>query len=127
MDIPVLPIVRGAADKKTTFHRRAKAFLTDLATEVLKLTPDQYEIRTNKGGPAVCGETVLHTDPVVNGKGLYVMVSCFETVPAERKVLMRTCKGRKDYTGGQNNLLTLEEAITMAKGIKNGTGFFEVR
>jgi hypothetical protein len=111
---------------KKLFHRRARAFLNELATEVLKLTPDRFEVRTNEAGPAVMGETVLHTDPIKDGKGLYVMVSVFSG-PSDRKVLMRTCNGRKDYTGGRNNMLTLDQAVTLAKAFMNGSNFFQVQ
>jgi hypothetical protein len=84
---------------KDQFHRTAKAQLKKVA-EAMGLSPDQYDLRSNKGGIAVSGEVVLHTDSV------YVMVSQFIT--SNRYVMYRTCKGRKDYSGGTNHYCTAE-------------------
>ncbi len=86
---------------KDKMHRAGKAFLKAYATEVLKLRPDQYDLRSNKAGPAVSGEVTLHTDT------LYVqaMEPLFYGNPC---LLVRTCNGRKDYTGGSNRYLSPE-------------------
>jgi hypothetical protein len=114
---------KGGYMEKGVFHKNAKRYLKGLAMNILGLNEGQFEIRTCLGGPAVLGETVLHTDAVFHGKGIYAMVGDFK--PADEKtVMMRTCLGRKDYTGGKNNYLTFEEGCTMARAIKSGTPFF---
>ena len=94
---------------KDQFHRTAKAQLKKVA-EAMGLTPDQYDLRSNKGGIAVSGEVTLHTDSV------YVQVGQFFHTPLN--VLYRTCKGRKDYSGGSNHYCTadaLEDPEQFAK------------
>lgn len=78
----------GAA-RKQKYHRRAARQLKTLA-KVLGLTTPEYDLRSNKGGIAVCGEITLHTDK------LYVQVSqsCFGV---GNEIMFRTCDGRKDY------------------------------
>ena len=85
---------------KAQFHRAATKALKSLATK-LDLTKENHEVRSNKGGIAVSGEVTLHSDNIYiqisesfNGKGL--------------QVLFRTCNGRKDYSGGQNNYAPIE-------------------
>ena len=83
---------------KGKFHRAAMKTLRDLATK-LGLSKEQYDVRSNKGGHAVSGEITLHTDNV------YVQISEGSN---GMQVLYRTCKGRKDYSGGTNNFTSLE-------------------
>ena len=78
----------GAA--KATYHREAKKRLRLLAKN-LGLPAGTFDVRTNMAGPAVRGESVLH------GERIYVMVGCMGGM------LIRTCEGRKDYTGGPNH------------------------
>lgn len=85
--------------QKHLFHREAKKRLKDLA-EALCLSRGAYDLRTNKGGIAVSGEITLHTD------ALYVQVSQPAT-GCDSGILIRTCKGRKDYTGGPNHFAPL--------------------
>lgn len=81
------PAKKAAASKfKTALRKVAKA---------LSLTTEQYDLRFNPGGIAVWGEVTLHTDTV------YIQAS----KGYDMGVLVRTCKGRKDYTGGRNNYL----------------------
>jgi hypothetical protein len=77
---------------KREFLRLGKQMAIRLAA-ALGLNEDQYEVRVNKGGIAVSGEVTLHTDTH------YVQFSQF---PGTQGFLARTCKGRKDYTGGRN-------------------------
>lgn len=74
---------------KARFHSAGRALLAKLAQE-LHLTTDQRNIRSCKGGPAIMGEVILHTDEI------YVQVH-------SHGVMFRTCNGRKDYSGGHNN------------------------
>lgn len=80
---------------KRSFHREAKARLKKLAADI-GLAPGTFDIRTNMAGPASRGETTLH------GEGIYVQVGGLMN-----SILIRTCKGRKDYTGGPNNFASV--------------------
>lgn len=77
---------------KNQFHRLAKMYLRDLAS-TLGLAPGSYDIRTNKAGPAVLGETTLH------GENVYVQ---FGQCMLDTAFMWRKCNGRKDYSGGAN-------------------------
>jgi hypothetical protein len=85
----------AAAHYKALYHKIGKQQLKKLAI-ALDLQSGTYDIRSNKGGIAVCGEITLHTDT------LYCQLSqsCLGT---GHEILFRSCKGRKDYTGGSNN------------------------
>ncbi len=86
--------------KKETLHRSGKRLLLEIAG-VLQLSPEAYEVRSNKGGNGVMGEVTLHSDH------LYLMVHV--GMGSELKVLYRTCKGRKDYCGGMNHYVGVSE------------------
>ena len=59
-----------------------------------------FDLRCNAGGVAVSGEITLHYDTV------YIQVSQSSMGP-ENGVLIRTCEGRRDYTGGRNHFAPL--------------------
>ena len=80
-------------DGKKKFRKEATAFMKQLAYE-LDLNKKDYDIRWNPGGTAVAGDVTLHHERI------YVTVGdCIGGMLG----LARSCKGRKDYTGGQNN------------------------
>ena len=84
---------------KRRFHSAARARLRDLAAE-LGFPPTSFDLRSNQGGIAVSGEITLHHERV------YIQVSR----PAARDdtgILIRTCEGRRDYTGGRNHFAPL--------------------
>lgn len=85
---------------KDAFHREAKKALKALA-EKLGLSKSDYDLRSNKGGPAVSGEITLHSE------SLYVQISG-GIFSDKLSVMYRTCKGRKDYSGGTNNFTSVE-------------------
>jgi hypothetical protein len=85
---------------KFYFHMTAKRQLRKLANE-LGLEPKEFDLRSNMGGIAVSGEITLHTD------NTYIQVSQSSMGP-EHGILFRTCKGRKDYTGGRNHFAHLK-------------------
>ncbi len=94
---------------KSQFHRLGKAMLEKLA-KALGLAKGEYDIRSNMGGDAVSGEVTLHSDT------LYVQFSQSCVLP--ERFMWRTCKGRKDYTGGRNQWMLwtdLEDLETVAK------------
>jgi hypothetical protein len=87
--------------QKHLFHREARKCLQALAV-ALCLPRQAYDLRSNKGGIAVSGEITLHTGT------LYVQV-CQPATGWDSGVLIRTCKGRNDYTGGPNNFAPLRD------------------
>jgi hypothetical protein len=87
-------------DAKEAFHRNARRQLKLLAA-ALGLPTGAFDLRSNKGGIAVSGEITLHADH------LYVQV-CQPATGWDTGVLIRTCKGRKDYYGGPNNFASLD-------------------
>lgn len=88
------------AAAKRLFHSRARSQLRRVAT-ALDLQPGDYDLRSNQGGIAVSGEITLHTDHI------YVQASQ-SAMGHHSGVLFRTCKGRKDYSGGPNNFASLD-------------------
>jgi hypothetical protein len=73
--------------------------LAAITAQELGLEKGSYDIRVNKAGIAVSGEVTLH------GENIYVQFGqgCFNGF------LCRSCKGRKDYVGGQNNFYKFED------------------
>lgn len=76
---------------KEQYHRKARAVFKKVAGH-MNLEKGDYDIRTNKGGPAVHGETTLHT------KQVYVKIGYMGG-----GILYRKCDGLKDYSGSTNN------------------------
>jgi hypothetical protein len=87
-------------DAKRLFHQHARRQLRLLA-DALSLPPGSFDLRNNKGGPAVSGEITMHADH------LYVQ-ACQPATGHDSGVLYRACQGRKDYTGGRNNFASLD-------------------
>lgn len=85
--------------QKRRFHATARSRLKQLAAE-LRLPPGTFEIRSNKGGIAVAGEITLHHDRA------YIQVGQFG-LSSGHGILIRTCEGRRDYTGGANHFAAL--------------------
>ena len=92
------PCAYDAAQKKS-FHASARARLRRLAVE-LAMPAGSYDLRSNQGGIAVSGEITLHHE------GVYIQVSQ-SAMGGGMGVLIRTCRGRRDFTGGVNNFATL--------------------
>jgi hypothetical protein len=87
------------AEQKQQFHRHARARLKVLAKE-LRFAPGSFDVRGNHGGVAVSGEVTLHHEAV------YIQV-CQPATGADSGILIRTCEGRRDYTGGRNHFAPL--------------------
>lgn len=103
--------------QKRRFHSTARSRLKLLATE-LCLPAGSFDIRSNKGGVAVSGEITLHHDRV------YIQVGQFG-LSSGHGILIRTCKGRKDYTGGPNHfvaLTVLDDISALAAAVRAVTG-----
>jgi hypothetical protein len=81
---------------KEGFHRKYRKVLREVAAA---MRFPVYEVRSNKGGPAITGEVILHTPT------LYVQVSGFEVGGCH--VMYRSCRGMTDYTGGRNRWMKL--------------------
>ena len=67
----------------------------------LRLPGGSFDIRSNQGGIAVSGEITLHHESV------YVQVSQ-SALGGNMGILIRTCRSRRDYTGGPNNFAALD-------------------
>lgn len=80
---------------KRTFHAEGRTAMRRLA-EVLRLEDGSYEVRSNKGGPAVSGEITLH------GEEVWVQLSLGGLGP-DREILYRRVSGRKDHCGERNH------------------------
>lgn len=87
----------GAA-KKETLHTSGRSFLRGLAKE-LCIEDGAFDVRSNKGGIAVSGEVILHSDKI------YVQLSESCIGSGGISVMYRNCAGRKDYCGGTNNFV----------------------
>jgi hypothetical protein len=85
---------------KEAFHRKYRKVLKAFAKR-LGLPEGSYEVRSCKGGPAVLGEVILHSDK------LYMQVHQGFTGEGIQ-VLYRSCNGRKDYSGGQNRYMPVD-------------------
>jgi len=94
--------VAYTVDAKRLFHLRGTKLLKQIAID-LGLPEGSYEVRSNKGGIAVSGEVTLHGDT------LYVQLSQSVLGIGRQDVLFRTCKGRRDYTGGRNNFMAFTD------------------
>ena len=100
-------------DTKRRFHAEARARLRLLAAS-LGLPPGSFDLHSNAGGIAVSGEITLHHD------GVYVQVSQPAT-GADSGILIRTCQGRRDYTGGRNHfapLRLLDDVPALAQQVR---------
>ena len=85
--------------RKRRFHSAARARLRHLAAE-LAFPPTSFDLRSNQGGIAVSGEITLHHERV------YIQVHQPATGD-DSGILIRTCEGRRDYTGGRNHFAPL--------------------
>src|SRR6202049_1896230 len=98
---------------KQRFHTAARARLRRLAT-TLGFPSGSFDLRSNLGGIAVSGEITLHHDDV------YIQV-CQPATGADSGILIRSCQGRRDYTGGRNHfapLRLLDDTPTLAAQVR---------
>lgn len=103
--------------QKRRFHATARSRLKRLAAE-LRLPAGSFDIRSNKGGIAVSGEITLHHE------GAYVQVGQFG-LSSGHGILIRSCKGRRDFTGGPNHfvaLALLDDLPALAASVRAITG-----
>ena len=86
--------------QKRSFHATGRKRLKALAA-ALGLEAGAYDVRSNLGGIAVSGEATLH------GQNLYVQI-CQPATGHDSGILIRTCEGRKDYTGRRGSDAPIE-------------------
>jgi hypothetical protein len=101
-------------EQKRRFHATARARLRKLA-EALAFASASYDLRNNKAGIAVSGEITLHHE------GVYVQV-CQPATRCDSGILIRTCEGRRDYTGGRNHfapLSMLDDIPALARRVES--------
>jgi hypothetical protein len=84
---------------KQRFHREARLRLRRLA-KALGFPSGRFNLRSDLRGIAVSGEITLHHDDV------YVQV-CQPATGWDSGILIRTCEGRHDFTGGRNHYAPL--------------------
>lgn len=77
---------------KSEFHRLGKKYLKRLAS-IMELGAGEFTIRSNKGGIAVLGEVILHSN------NLYIHVGGSY---GNERFYYRCVKGQRDFTGGAN-------------------------
>ena len=83
------------SERKRRFHAAARARLRRLAL-LLRLPTGSFDLRSNLGGIAVSGEITLHHEVI------YLQVSQ-PALGSRSGILIRTCRGRRDFTGGPNH------------------------
>jgi hypothetical protein len=88
---------------KRVFHAEGRAAMQRLAS-ALRLSPGTFDVRSNKGGPAVSGEITLHSNDV------WVQLSLSSLGP-DNEITFRRVQGRKDYTGGRNHRASVVELL----------------
>jgi hypothetical protein len=102
-----------APEQKRCFHAAARMRLRKLAA-TLGFAPASYDLRSNAGGIAVSGEITMHHDCV------YVQVSQ-SAMGFDSGILIRTCRGRRDYVGGRNHfapLSLLDDIPALARRVR---------
>jgi hypothetical protein len=94
------------AENKAFFHYNAKRILARLAKK-MQLPKGSYDIRSNMGGVAVSGEVTLH------GEHHYIQLS--QSGSGICQMLVRSCRGRKDYSGGPNEWRPFDYLLDLDK------------
>lgn len=95
-------------EKKEVFLRECKRVLGQIAKK-LGLKKGEFDLRVNQAGIACSGEVTLHSDTI------YIQFS--QSIPANG-FMYRSCKGRKDFSGGRNCWMRWEELTNMPKAIQ---------
>lgn len=88
---------------KRVFHAEGRAAMRRLA-EALALDPGSYDIRSNKGGPAVSGEITLH------GNEIWVRLS-LDVFGPDHEVAFRQVRSRDDHCGDRNRWASINELL----------------
>lgn len=88
---------------KRLFHSEGRTAMRRLA-DALELDEGSFDIRSNKGGPAVSGEVTLH------GEDVWVQLSLGLFGPG-REVCFRKVRGRGDHLGDRNLWASVRELV----------------
>ena len=88
---------------KRAFHVEGRTAMHRLAS-ALGLAAGTFDVRSNKGGPAVSGEVTLHSDDV------WVQLS-LSSCGADNEVTFRRVQSRRDYVGGRNHRASVRELL----------------
>ena len=94
-------------ETKKKFHRLGKKILKQLAQD-LNLPAGSYEIRSCLGGPAIWGDITLHAERI------YIKLMEPLYLGSAKRVMYRTCNGRKDYRGGSNEWCSIDGLMNEA-------------
>lgn len=105
------PVLRTLANRgfsydeaaKRAFHAEGRSAMRRLA-EALRLDEGSYDVRSNKGGPAVSGEITLH------GEQVWVRLSLGVFGP-DNEVAFRQVRGRDDHCGDRNRWASVNELL----------------
>ena len=93
---------------KAEYKKLGRRILKEIVKE-LGLQKGEYEIRWNPGGIACSGDHTLHTDKIY--------VALHDNI-GSGWFYWRTCKGRKDYTGGTNQIVYWNPTFMSEEGWK---------
>jgi hypothetical protein len=112
--MPLLDKWDGTFDSKRRLHRDAQLVLRALAAE-LGLKKSDFDISSNELGPVSGGTIYFHADTwrmwIEVGSGFHPWGASGETDPHESCVLVRRTKGRKDYSGDEENVAIAWELL----------------
>src|SRR5271165_5277282 len=86
---------------KEEYRKLGRKILKYIA-EQMGLQKGEYDIRFNPGGQACSGDHTLHTDKVYLALHDNIGSGWF---------YWRTCNGRKDYSGGPNQIVTWNDFL----------------
>lgn len=88
---------------KRTFHSEGRAAMRRLA-EALALADGTFDIRSDKGGPAVSGDIILHAEEV------WVRLSLGPFGP-DHEIAYRKVRGRSDHIGERNHWASIRDLL----------------
>lgn len=91
---------------KEEYRKLGRKILKYIA-EQMGLQKGEFDIRWNPGGDACSGDHTLHTDKIYLALHDNIGLGWF---------YWRTCCGRKDYTGGHNQVITWNRLIDTGLG-----------
>jgi len=94
---------------KEEFHRQGKRLLRVIAKR-MSLPRGSYEVRSNMGGVAVCGEVTLH------GEHIYIQLSQ-SCLGKDFGFMYRYVRDRRDYTGGTNRWMAWTKLMDLDENI----------
>lgn len=92
---------------KRVFHAEGRAAMRRLA-DALSLNDGDYDIRSNKAGPAVSGEITLH------GEEVWIQLSLSALGPGN-EIIYRRVRGRADHLGDRNRRASIRDLLAPDK------------